>query len=570
MAGGFSSGGAALPKPPAPAKAGPSKSFKPGLTKMPGTNVRPATTGEKLSAGAWNKAFNQKFQANYAAKRAASPFAGMKTVGVRVPAGTPAASAPSVGSFNPQQPLVPKQGTSARVGYNAAYNSGYGAAQQAYKSPAVNYSALSPNKTLSGKALVQAAQALAGAQMNPTIQALQSSMGQNNQQTQNALALTGNYYNQLGNQMQSSANQEGQIASGLNQQLQSIGQQGQSALQGIGQQQQSYLAQYTPGTGGSNPAQSALATEIARQQGLEAQNQTGFQSFGATQGANYQGLAASQLSTGALGGQEALKSIAQAGELKNAPLSSRLAAAIGQRGALTTTDLVKLRQQEIANQVAQAGLGIKSQQAQAATTNANAHVLSSKAAAQNANTNVFKANTAAKTAAFNTSLAVGSPPWARVQAAQGKAWSQNPNAVGSPAWKNVQTAAYQRSKSAGGNAVKPLSTLENNAWISSLGKVQQLIRDGQQHGQNGNQIRQFLTDGRNPSKKSYDSTMVDAAFELLGYGAISPQTAKVMTSQMGIRIPSNIQVGQTYGGATNPTSAILNAAGAAQNLFKGF
>jgi hypothetical protein len=56
-----------------------------------------------------------------------------------------------------------------------------------------------------------------------------------------------------------------------------------------------------------------------------------------------------------------LRGIAQSGTVKNEPLVSKIAALRASQGALTATDLGKLRQQEVSNQIARTGLGIKSQ-----------------------------------------------------------------------------------------------------------------------------------------------------------------------------------------------------------------
>src|SRR6185312_16183843 len=210
---------------------------------------------------------------------------------------------------------------------------------------------------LSGPSLLNAAKQLAATQTQDPITELQKQIATNNAQTQGTINLTGGYYNQLEPYVQSGVNQQGQIASGLNSQLAGIGAGTQSALQGIGQGAMASLLKYAPGSD-ANAATSDLAAQIARQQGLAAQQAGTYQAFGANQGANYQGLGASNLGTFGLQGQEALKGIAQSGTVKNEPLVSKIAGLRAQQGALTATDLGKLRQQEVNNQIARAGLNL--------------------------------------------------------------------------------------------------------------------------------------------------------------------------------------------------------------------
>src|SRR5690349_20681708 len=138
-----------------------------------------------------------------------------------------------------------------------------------------------PGQQLSGKALVQAAHALANAQVYPAIQQLVQQMAQNNRQSTGAENLTGGFINQLGQQAQQGLTAEQGIQSGLNPQLQDLTGQEQSALQGIGQNAMSSLQSHIPAGDYGAAGQSALAAEIARQQGLAAQNEGAMRGFGA-------------------------------------------------------------------------------------------------------------------------------------------------------------------------------------------------------------------------------------------------------------------------------------------------
>ena len=78
---------------------------------------------------------------------------------------------------------------------------------------------------------------------------------------------------------------------------------------------------------------------------------------------------------------------------------------------------------------------------------------------------------------------------------------------------------------AAGGGAKPLTTLQNNAYWGKTSTVEQLIKDGQAKGLSEQQIRANLMDGQNPSKSKYDQVMIEAAYELLGYGSITQSTA---------------------------------------------
>jgi hypothetical protein len=403
--------------------------------------------------------------------------------------------------------------------------------------PAIN-PFLNPNATLSGPSLLQAAQALAHQQTQPSIDLLASQIAQNNQQAQGAQAQTAGYFQNLGQQAQQGLTAEQGIQNALNQQLASLASGNQTALQGIGQNAQATLAKYAPQDDAAHslvqPGLSALTSELARQQGLSAQRDAAFQAAGANQGANYSGLAASNLGTFAQRGQEDLNQIAQHAMATNAPLVAKIGSLEAEYGPDLVTALGKLRQQEITNNIADQGLGIK----QATLNNTIANDRATQAinagklgvSQQQANTAATRANNQAKNQNFqNNPNAVGSQAWQRVQASTGKQFTDNPNAVGSPAWYRVQQANAKA-----GGAAKPLSPNENNSWFKNLNQVEQLIKDGQSHGGTEAQIRASLSDGSNPSKKGYDPVMIQAAYELLGYGSVDQSTAAAMHN-MGLR-----------------------------------
>jgi hypothetical protein len=322
---------------------------------------------------------------------------------------------------------------------------------------------------------------------------------------------------------------------------------------------------YAPqGEGGiANAATSDLAAQIARQQGLAAQQAGTYRSLGANQGANYQQMTNSQLGTYGLQGQEALKNIAQSGTVKNEPLVSKIAALQAQKGALTATDLGKLRQQEVANQISRAGLGIK-QQSLNVTAQNNAANQKLKAQGQSITQQNDRANQALRAAGI------------QVTAANNNARNQNAaNANQIRANYDQGTLALRSAalaiKNSGGGAVKPLTTAQNNMVNASLGRIIGLIREGQGAKQTEQQIRSHLQTGLNPSKKSYSPVLIQAAYELLGYGSIDRSTAAQLHN-MGVRgttynnrpvkVTANYQPPPNYSGAQYNSAPPVSAGNA--------
>ena len=406
-----------------------------------------------------------------------------------------------------------------------------------------------------GGQLLRAARGMATAATAPAISALQQEMGQNNAQTQGAIREAGGYFNQLGDLAKQGYQDQGQIAAGLNQQLGQIGSQEQQQLQGLGQGALSSLGKYAPQSDAAGslaaPARSALTAEIARQQGLAAQDQGAFKSFGAQQGANYRSAGASQLGTDALAGTQALGQIAQAGTVRNEPLEAKLANIRGVTyPADVETALGKLWGMQATDQIARAGLGIKGLDARASMIRAQTGVA-------NAKTNRFKANTAAR--AQNPSIP-GTEAWKRVQDVHSKNWANNPNAVGSAAWARVQSANAKTGKS------RVLSPTQDAAASKSLGAAISAIQTWEQGGmKNGKgqvvnahptqqQMAQVLG-------SKFDPTLVQAALDVVNSnGKMTPGTYEALRAQ-GYRI-----AGWTYRGQPITVETISSGIGGAGKL----
>lgn len=222
-----------------------------------------------------------------------------------------------------------------------------------------------PNVTLSGANLEQAADAIANSQVQGPLAELAAQKAQNVKQGAAAQGLTMGYFSQLYDQAKAAYDKTQGIGSGLNSQLQGISNDTQGQLSQFGQQAQGGAMADLQAQGLGGGGYGMLAQQLAQQKGVAAQNAQTYRDFGASQGANYSSAAASQLGTNALRGQERIANIAQGTNLLNFPLSSKQASLIASKGAIEATAAGKLRQQEITNQIARQGLGLKAQSLQA-------------------------------------------------------------------------------------------------------------------------------------------------------------------------------------------------------------
>jgi len=369
---------------------------------------------------------------------------------------------------------------------------------------AANNPLLNPGATLKGKALLQAAQGLVDAKTQGPLTELAKQIAQNNQQTTGAENLTGGYFNQLGQQAQSGVDQTGKIATGLKDTLSGIGDDTQSQLRGIGESAMAGLSKYTPQgpEGGLNQsAMGSLAQEIARQQGLAVQNAGTYQAYGTSQGANLNGLAAANLGTFALRGQEALK------------------------GALLSNAVGELRQQEIANSISRTSLLSKEQIAAAANATS-------------------AANTAAREKGANarSAAAIAARQAAAAALRQAKA---NAKGGGKGLSQGQQNTLYQ--------------TIDK---LPSMVHLMQQPMTAAQAKKTGRPVGSVPSEQeiRAALGAKYDPTFVEAAYELAGWGHILPQTASKLY-QMGLR-GTHFKVGPAPAApaAPRPVTAGLGAA----------
>ena len=234
-----------------------------------------------------------------------------------------------------------------------------------------------PSQSLSGKPLAQYAQAVTNLKYNPTIDQLSSQIQQNTNQGAAAQDKTAGYFNQLGQYATDSANRVNAIGQGLNTQLADIGSGTQAALDKFGQAAATPALQTLAdqGLGGGAPQQ--LANALAAQKLTIGQNAALDQAYGAKIGSNASTLAAQNLGTFALRGQERLGQIAAATRLAQKPLETQLGTTRANKAAAYVTNLQAARQQQVSNTVTQEGLTNKA----LATTSAANTAAANRAAA---------------------------------------------------------------------------------------------------------------------------------------------------------------------------------------------
>ncbi len=371
------------------------------------------------------------------------------------------------------------------------------------RSSAYSSALYQPSQVLTGQPLASGAMAIANAQTQGPLTELARQIAQNQRQTAGAQKLTSGYFGQLLPFAQQSVTDQQGIAGGLNQQLAGLGAQSQQAIgqayQPTAQMQQ--LAAQGLGGGGDT----ALAGDRARALSTSAQNAQTFGSAGATLGANASSLAAGNLGAFALRGQERIGGIGQAGQIRNEPLASKQAGLIASKGSIYADALGKLRQGERAYLTTLSGLGLNQQKLAEVT-------------GQNQAANAIKVRGQDVTAADA----------AAAQAGQNQ---RNQARLDAAATRDALNRAARNAKT---RSKLPLTQAQQNTLYGQADRLQALIADAQKAGGTEAQIRQALQSGNNPARSHYPKALIQAAFEVKGWGHITPGTARQLYA-MGLR-----------------------------------
>jgi hypothetical protein len=216
-----------------------------------------------------------------------------------------------------------------------------------------------PTSVLSGKPLADYTQALTNVQYDPAIRQLSQQIAQNAAQGAAAQKQTAGYFAQLLPYAQQSAQDVGGINAQAQTALQKIASDAQARIDQTGSQVSAPQAQLA-GQGLAGGGTQRLAEGLASAK-LAASNQaTSGQQYAQNLGTAAQTLAAQNLGTYALRGQERLGQIAQATRLAQQPVEQQLATKQSEKAQAYGTNLMAARQQQYQNWVTAQGLGLKS------------------------------------------------------------------------------------------------------------------------------------------------------------------------------------------------------------------
>lgn len=457
-----------------------------------------------------------------------------------------------------------------------------------------------PDASLTGPQLYAAAQALSAAKYQPTLQDYANQIAQENSQYANATNQTAGYFNTLGKSIGGLTGEDQRISAILNGQLRNDASTLQQGLGQIGAGAQALTAQYAPpgdpsvlsGTG----VQAQLAKQLAEQKGIGAQQSNAFEQSGNQQSANWAQLTNALGGAGRLQGAQDLTQLSNANANRIEPLNAKIGTLFGEQGTDTLNNFYRLRQQEVVNQVARAGLGVRQAGATAGVVNAQAHLTSAEASARNAVTNVAKEQHQAAyqqgqlSVAEQKAAADAKYHFGLLTVAAQKSNNQSiydAGLLGVDRYKAQALASYNAAKTGQGYAGlkeryaalsekaqhdlwqhtyqqgelnlrqaaaaaktgaagkpgggKPLSTLENNQSTVMLNETAAFIKSLQGSWKRP-QIDQALAQGRYPTQlgvhnslhSAVNPVLIEAAHELLNKGTLEPRTAKLM-SQMGMR-----------------------------------
>jgi hypothetical protein len=231
-----------------------------------------------------------------------------------------------------------------------------------------------PTTVLSGSALKSAATQTVNAELNPQIAALNTQRRQGAAQADATVGRADDYYRQIAaREAQQMADVQG-LGANLRAETQGAGMRSAAALIGTDQQVAAAQARDAALRGGQAMLGTSVTDTAAASQ-RNASTQAMLQSAGertaASQAANFEGLAALSSQARQARGGELHSQLINRGLNNDKRLSDAITALEATRGAKTTDQLLKLRQQQFENRALLEGLGIKAADVQA-TTNAAA------------------------------------------------------------------------------------------------------------------------------------------------------------------------------------------------------
>jgi hypothetical protein len=376
-----------------------------------------------------------------------------------------------------------------------------------------NSALYNPSQILSGKALDTAAGNIADAQTKGPISELASQMATDKTSNQAGQQQDFGYYMQLAKAAQDAVGQQQQQGAALNTTLQGVNGQQQAAIAQFGQQAQGGALGRMGALGLDGGQVAAMGATTAQQQGIGALNAQTFQSAGANQAANYTADATANRGVVSLEGEQQIGDLARAGALANEPLTAKIGALQASRGALKATALGSLRQAERSYQIAEQGL----------QNTANAQGI-----------------TAANDVARNKLTASGQAVTMRGQSiTQQNDLAKQLQASADLSEKtsnDALTQAYRRAAAiAKGGGKGVLTQAQQNAMYSAIDQARTLIGTASAAGHTAAAIKQSLQTGTLIKGLPHmDPALIEAAYELKGWGYILPKTAQQL-HMIGLR-----------------------------------
>jgi hypothetical protein len=225
-----------------------------------------------------------------------------------------------------------------------------------------------PTAILSGSTLKSAATQTVNAELNPQIAALNTQRRQGAAQVDATVGRADDYYRQIAaREAQQMADVQG-LGANLRAETQGAGMRSAAALIGTDQQVAAAQARDAQLRGGQAMLGTSVTDTAAASQ-RNASTQAMLQSAGertaASQAANFEGLAALSSQARQARGGELHSQLINRGLNNDKRLSDAITALEATRGAKTTDQLLKLRQQQFENRTLLEGLGIKAADVQA-------------------------------------------------------------------------------------------------------------------------------------------------------------------------------------------------------------
>lgn len=379
---------------------------------------------------------------------------------------------------------------------------------KAPRAPAAQNPLYDPSQPLSGLSLLDAARTQARLQTGPQL----ADLAQQETNTRaNTAQLAG--FAQRGSDAATAAAQRAQttqaaLSQALNDELAKIG----SGVQGVIDKASSEATARTaadtalrgPGLGGGSEAQ--LAATLAAARTRAGTDEGAYRALGAQAGAGYQSLANERAATAPMRGQELLGRITSNAQGQLGRINQARVQAKQREGELTASNVFTLRQKEVENRLASAGLGLKQAGAETAAQQAERNYQLALQRVKDTETN---------NATDNERLQ------AKDDAAAAKDAFQRANGLG----------PYKPAKPAKGPK-RPYTSTQKTAANEAYAKAQSLLNDPKAPKSFVKALQALV------SQFSIPSSIARAAVEVKFNGGAQANTVRTVRKRYGLVVPS--------------------------------